>query len=161
MPRSAATLLGLVLVALSIGFNTVRYPVVWEMVGPARASESAQPAAAKPEQPESPAPPQQPPSPPVKPIEVKPVAEAAEKIKAGGAASTEAKTEDDAASAEPVARKPLVPVAPMISSNAPGSGAGMRRLPPVESVDSNAAVSRDTAAVLNGSIPVYPTTGIE
>ena len=54
---------GLVLVASSIGFNTVRYPVVWEMVGPARANESAQPAAAsQPEKPESPT--TQPPVPP-------------------------------------------------------------------------------------------------
>ena len=39
MPRSAAAILGLTLVAFSIGFNTVRYPMVWEMIGPARASE--------------------------------------------------------------------------------------------------------------------------
>lgn len=34
MPRIAATVLSFVLIAFSIGFNMVRYPVVWEMVGP-------------------------------------------------------------------------------------------------------------------------------
>ncbi|HUT12732.1 MAG TPA: hypothetical protein VMY42_19705 [Thermoguttaceae bacterium] len=41
MPRIAAALGGLVLIVFSIGFNTVRYPKVREMVGPA--SPLAQP----------------------------------------------------------------------------------------------------------------------
>ena len=41
MPRSAATIFGLALVAFSIGFNTVRYPIVWDMVGPASERERA------------------------------------------------------------------------------------------------------------------------
>ena len=48
MPRSATTILGFVLVAFSIGFNTIRYPVVWEMVNPARANETAEPATVTP-----------------------------------------------------------------------------------------------------------------
>ncbi len=38
MPKTAATMSGLVLAACSIGFNTIRYPIVSEMVGPALAS---------------------------------------------------------------------------------------------------------------------------
>ena len=45
MPRPAATILGLVLVASSIGFNIWRYPIVWRMAGPMAAPAAATPAA--------------------------------------------------------------------------------------------------------------------
>jgi hypothetical protein len=47
MPRSAATIFGLVLVACSIGFNLWRYPIVWRMADPivAPAAMSAAPKA--------------------------------------------------------------------------------------------------------------------
>ena len=165
MPRSAATILGLMLVAFSIGFNTVRYPVVWEMVSPARTSESAQPAAAsRPAEPENPAP-ATPPSHTAKPIEVQPAPEVTGKIVIGNSQSAEAgPTSSDAATAELETRKPLVPVMPVSSPNALGDeaagGAGIRRLPPVERADSNSANHHPTVSV-DGSIPVYPTTGIE
>ncbi len=48
MLRTAATLLGFAVVAFSIGFNTIRYPLVWEMTGPAQTKEAAQPVAVSP-----------------------------------------------------------------------------------------------------------------
>jgi hypothetical protein len=181
MPRFAATILGLVLVAFSIGFNTLRYPVVWEMVNPARASESAQPATVtQPEKPESPAPtppaPASPPSEPAKPIEVTPmpevkaVPEVTEKIVDGNAQLGEGGTSDgdaakseEAAEAELAARKPLVPVTAVSAPHVPGNeavgGAGISRLPPVDRNDPNLA--NRNAQLSGGSIPIYPTTGIE
>ena len=47
MPRSAATLFGLAFVAFSIGFNTWRYPIVWQMAGATTASAAPTPAAMK------------------------------------------------------------------------------------------------------------------
>ena len=168
MPRSAATILAFLLVAGSIGFNTVRYPVVWEMVGPARAGESVQPAVAS--QPEKAEPPPQqpalPPSPAAKPIEVEPAAEMTGKIMEDHTVSGEAKSarDDDAAAADSQTQKPLVPVAAVNSAGTPRNevvgGAGIRRLPPVTQADPIAA-SRDTAPASSGSIPVYPSTGIE
>lgn len=194
MPRSAAAILGLMLVALSIGFNTMRYPVVWEMVGPARASKSAQPAAAlQSEKPDGPAPQERVRTPshpsnsgkaklerkagekaatdkphPTKPIQVKPAAESAGKMVAGNAKSAEVGSTNSAAvarAAEGMADgRPLVPVAVVSARNTPGgeaaNGAAVRRLPPVEQVEPNFA-NGDQTPFLNGSIPVYPTTGIE
>jgi hypothetical protein len=169
MPRSAATLLGLMLVACSIGFNTVRYPVVWEMVSPVQANQPLQPAAApQPEKPEGPtaAQPEPPPAPSSKPIEVKPTAEFAQQIVVEHPASNKAKSANgDAEAAEQQGRKALVPVIPVSSSSGvPGSeaagGVGIRRLPPVEQTGSNLA-NRDPARSFDNSIPVYPTTGIE
>jgi len=58
----------------------------------------------------------------------------------------------------------LVPVTQVSSSNAPADGPAIgtviRRLPPVEQADSS-ATNRNAALSLGGSIPVYPTTGIE
>jgi hypothetical protein len=163
MPRSAATMLGLMLVAISIGFNTVRYPVVWEMVGPVRASESVQSAVASPsEKPDSPPQPSQ----PADPIEGKPTPEVADKVVAGDSLSVEGSpaSGDRAVASEAEARKPLVPVTPVISANALGfgaaGGAGIRRLPPVVQTDLGAA-NRVSAQSFGRAIPVYPTTGIE
>ena len=50
MPKSAATIFGLALVAVSIGFNIWRYPIVWRMSGPT-APSTAQTAAAPPQRP--------------------------------------------------------------------------------------------------------------
>jgi hypothetical protein len=162
----------LMLVAFSIGFNTVRYPVVWEMVNPARASESVQPAAAsQPEKPESPTP-APPPSNPAKPIAVQPAPEATDKTVIGNAQSAEsnsasgdaATASEEAAAAEREVRKPLVPVTPVSAPNAlrneAAGGAGIRRLPPVARANAN-PVNRDPTRPFDGSIPVYPTTGIE
>lgn len=189
MPRFAATMMGLVLVAFSIGFNTVRYPVVWEMVDPARASERAEPAAVtQPAEPESPAPTPpvsaSPPPEPAKPIEVAPTpevkaasevavqpAEGVDKAVSEKGQATEGVASDgdgaakseEAVEAELAARKPLVPVTVMDTPTASGDkavgGAGISRLPPVDPNDSNLA-SRNLQ-LPGGSIPIYPTTGIE
>jgi len=173
MPRTAATILGFLLVALSIGFNTVRYPEVWEMVNPNRVSGAPpETAAPVPEKPAS-APPQLAvPSPPPKPIEVKPpkpievtptpaVAEQAA-VEQPGVEQKKAKGNEPAT--DPEGRKPLVPVAQVNTAETPekggADGAGIRRLPPV---DPNGAslVNRGLQALEGGSIPIYPTTGIE
>ena len=150
MPRSATTILGLALVAFSIGFNTVRYPIVWEMVSPARASEKVKPSAPSP--PEEPAsrpsaPPQRPAPPPRKaePIAVKPapkppapkpavkpvptpapkvvkksVADDSRSTNAGPASGSAAASEK-AAAVKTQPPKPLVPVTQVSPSNAPAN----------------------------------------
>jgi hypothetical protein len=182
MPRFAATILGLVLVAFSIGFNTVRYPVVWEMVNPARANETVQPATVtQPAEPESLAPappvPASPPPEPAKPIEVTPTPEVKAapevtdktvdgntQVGEGGTSDGDAAAKsEEAVEAELAARKPLVPVTvvstPSVPGDEAGGGAGISRLPPVDQNDPNLA-SRN-AQLSGGSIPIYPTTGIE
>lgn len=172
MPRTAATILGLLLVALSIGFNTVRYPEVWEMVNPIRASETPPSAAASmPEKPSS-APPQlavpsPPPKPievkPPKPIEVKPTPAVAEKAAVEQPGVEQKKAAGNEPAADQEVRKPLVPVT-TVPAGSPDSGvadgAGIRRLPPVDPNNANLA-NRDPLQSANGSIPIYPTTGIE
>jgi cytoskeletal protein RodZ len=164
-------MLGLVLVAVSIGFNAVRYPVVWEMIGPAVTSESASHPVTLAQKSDNP--PQQQPvvptPPPIRPIEVKPAPEVGNKVVKESAApaspmpasgaGTVAKSME-AGVPEPEAKKSLVPVAPVGLSNATGNelagGAGIRRLPPVDP-----RVVAPTGQLSNGTIPVYPTTGIE
>ena len=157
MPRPAAIIMGLVLVASSIGFNMVRYPMVWEMVGPVQASESAQPAAVQEQEQHENQPSAEPfkPSPlparPIEPIEVKPTPEVGDQVIADDGISL--------TDLEP--RKPLVPVMPIGLSSMGGSaamgGEGIRRLPPVDA--SVAAPNHGQFA--DGTIPIYPTTGIE
>ena len=150
MPRSVATMLGLVLAAVSIWFNTVRYPIVWEMAGSAQVSQSVQPAAAsQPAEAENPT----------------ASSETAAKAAVGGVAGpiaghATAEKDERAANMEP--HKPMVPVLLVSSSNALAgeSGVGVRRLPPVSGGDA-CPVNRDSLASQDGSIPVYPSTGIE
>jgi hypothetical protein len=171
----------LALVAFSIGFNTVRYPMVWEMIGPARASEkelsSALPRPAEPASRPPASPPRKAPPPrPAEPIAVKPAPVVARKPKAekprppaakpeSGKAAADKKpaASDNVASTAPQPQKPLVPVTQVRLASAPANGTAIgtviRRLPPVESADSN-AINR-AALPAGGSIPVYPTTGIE
>ncbi len=174
MPRSAAAILGLALVALSIGFNTVRYPMVWDMVGPARATEKEVSSSPRPKEPasHSPAPPSRKAPPPrtAEPIAVKPAPVAAKKSVEkprpsaakpdGGTAAQDKKP----AAAEPKPEKQLVPVTQVSLASAPANGATIgtviRRLPPVEPTDPNAA-NRANTLPAGGTIPVYPTTGIE
>jgi hypothetical protein len=89
MPRPATVLLGLILVACSIGFNTMRYPVVWEMVGPAQTHPSAQSAAATQSEKAEPSVPSQqaepPPAPPAKPIEAPTATASTDGVGAGNA----------------------------------------------------------------------------
>jgi hypothetical protein len=173
----------LALVALAIGFNTSRYPIVWEMLDPARAGPPAQPAAAsQPEKAETPAPAAAPPTPEPKPIAVAPVPEMTDKTIADNSAPPAAKASgqdtpnshanengiaasnpENAAppAAEPeTPQKPLVPVALVSTSAAPAGAQNLRRLPPVDQADSS-QMGRDAAQSPGGSIPVYPSTGIE
>lgn len=176
MPRSVAILLGLVLAAVSIGFNTVQYPVVWEMACPVRASEPAPPVAttppSKPDSPPSPPaqPPVKPPEKPATPIEVKPVREATDKIviddkqkTTKGVTSNNAGAGHKEAAAQPEPQKSLVPIVPVSSSHEKGNevagGAGIRRLPPVDAV--NVTAAGQALPTTGNSIPIYPTTGIE
>ena len=189
MPRSAATIFGLALAAISIGFNTVRYPLVWEMIGPARAGEKAvlssassapaEPASHSPTPPPRAAPPPRPAPPPRKaePIAVKPAPVVAQKsvAKKPQPAAASPKNGEAAAGQKPAAnkqvaavppkpQKQLVPVTQVSLSNAPADAATVdtviRRLPPVEPTDANAP-SRSIPPTPDGSIPIYPTTGIE
>jgi hypothetical protein len=164
MPRSAATIFGIALAAFSIGFNTARYPVVWEMVGPATADATPASLAtvsqmARPEAPEPP------PSPtyaaasePAKPIDVKPAAETAGK----GAGDLVAAAKPDAsaaANADASAIRSLIPVRPISIGSGPIDGVVIRRLPLVGQ-NPNDGPSQPVGPS-NGSVPIYPTTGIE
>jgi len=154
MPKMAATLLGLALVAFSIGFNTARFPIVWGMVGPVGQPEAAIEPASKappqPAQPENPAPsqPAQPEIPaPAEPQQPSPTAE------------PPADSDQTAALAE--SRKPLVPVLPAsVPKDAAGNAdpaAGICRLPPVDHSGPGPG-DRYTAQFFAGAVAVYPST---
>jgi hypothetical protein len=177
MPRTVTILLGFLAVAVSIGWNVVHYPVVWEMVGSAGASASATPTATTTsrtaqqsfaqQQPASPTPP------PIRPTEVKPAPEVGDQVKIDRAASATPKpTAVDVAATKKEGRpttgadasKSLVPVAPadtfdMRDGNAAG-GVGIRRLPPVDAAGAGVPTQWQGMPG-NGAIPVYPSTGIE
>jgi hypothetical protein len=154
MPRSAATIIQLTLVAFSIGFNTVRYPVVWEMLSADGSGGSGQPVSVPQPQPQEPPASVQEVSPPARPIEVPPAAQIADR-RAG---------EQSPPAAQQDAGRPLVPVTRISLQNGPGSGAAdgavIRRLPPVEQTNTN-SVSPQRGGLSSDTIPVYPTTGIE
>jgi hypothetical protein len=156
---------GLALVVVSIGFNTSHWPVVWQGVGSAM-EPAASPADAAPR---SVALPQQPAAPPVQ-VGVKPVPDA-EKTTETTPAPVQTSPPADAApavdeNAAPPGTKPEMPLVPVPqirtvagSSVNAGVTATIRRLPPVEPSASVPAV-RNTASP-SGSIPMYPSTGIE
>jgi hypothetical protein len=159
MPRPVAILLGLMLAALSIGFNTVRYPMIWEMVGPVKATEPTQPKAMpqaeKPENPQSLS--QQ-----AEPIKVKPMPEVGNQVVANHAVLATEKPASTVKATNPWdTQRPLVPVLAVGLSNATGiksaGGEVIRRLPPVAA----GVVNPSSKQIPNGSIPIYPTTGIE
>ena len=172
MPRSAATIFGLALAACSIGFNTVRYPMVWEMIGPARVGERAlssvpsppaEPASHPPTPPPRAAPPSRPaPSPrKAEPIAVKPAPVVAQKsvAKQPQPAAAGPKNDQAAAGPKPAAtkqvaaapkpQKQLVPVTQVSLPNAPADaatiGTVIRRLPPVDPADPNTTARQRSA----------------
>jgi hypothetical protein len=177
MPKTAATMTGLLLAACSIGFNTIRYPIVSEMVGPALAyapsGEPLPPApAAPPMQPEPPSPASAPSNsaagnPPAAQAEVQPVPDVAGAIADAAlpaaelADSAAAARDDGAATASTSPEKPLAPVS-LAAVSGPAAAAdpsgAVRRLPPVDL--SPPAAGRDWQPT-GGSIPVYPSTGIK
>jgi hypothetical protein len=160
MTRTAATLIGFALVALSIGFNTMRYRVVWEMASPAPANESAQAAAASPpEKAESLAPAPAPAS----QAEAKPNPEPADRIAADRTTSAETNPSGYADSATATgslsgseAQRPLVPITRRGETEL---AAGVRRLPPVDQAN-RVRMDGGAGGVFGGSIPAYPRTGI-
>ena len=161
MPRSVAAMLGLILVALSIGVNTARYPVVWEMVGASRVCEPAQSVALlHSEEGQSSA---KPLPHPIPPIDVGPVSELTKKPVVDGEVPHQSKLVAQATPREPAAEprrnKPLVPVVPVSSRSAKDSAGAIRRLPPVGRT--GMMPGGDLSQFFGPSIPIYPTTGIE
>jgi hypothetical protein len=162
MTRTAAIMIGFVLAALSIALNVVRYPVVWEMAGPAGANETAQPSAASPpEKPESLSPARPPEPAPAAKTEARLMPDAAE----ASAVDKPAGYADSTADASPASsgaetRRPLVPVVRANSSVAPQApaeiAAGVSRLPAVD----RAGFDRAGGGALAGPNPAYPSTGI-
>jgi hypothetical protein len=162
MSRTAATMLGFVLVALSIGFNTMRYPAVWEMAGPAQANESVQAAAVSPpEKTESLAPASSPSL--TGQAESRPNPEPAERIAADRSTSAETNPPGNAASAvdagSPSGTEPQRPLVPVTRQSGTELAGGVRRLPPVDRVNS-VRMDRGAGSVFSGPIPAYPSTGM-
>ncbi len=184
MLRPAAVLLGVTLIAVSIGFNTMRYPVVWEMVGPKQTAVDTPPAAEPAPRPEEPKPPETVSEPtvpreepkaleltskPAEPIEVAPAPEVGKQVAAEDVQETDAEVISmpvdhpaEATVEEKTAEtpKPLVPVSLASTTEAAGPqavfGEGIRRLPPVE-MSQSLPVS---VQAVDGAIPIYPTTGV-
>jgi hypothetical protein len=149
-------MLGLTLIALSIGFNMARYPVVWELAGPVKPSEVPQPTADAPSAlPETSAPQ---PAPDPAPSE-KPTA-APEPARATASPSTVAGETPSSANMGSEPSRPLVPIVPVGftgSAPAPAANNEVRRLPPVTPGDA----ANDLGPTYDRSIPIYPTTGIK
>lgn len=169
MHRTATTMLGLAVVAVSIGFNTLRWPIVEQTVAsvePASPEESA--AVAPPSEPPAQPAAAQPANPlPTLPT-VKPVPDA-EKIGGENLPPNRAAPPGDIAAAgenrPPAAirqERPLVPVPQMRDPIAPAGAAAydgkVRRLPPVDFGQPTPIVIGQPSPY--GAMPVYPTTGI-
>jgi len=174
MPRSAATIIGLALVAVSIGFNIWRYPIVWRMISPVAAPAAPRaPAAVEASHPSAAAsavqpiklPPAQPqpatPQPATPPLmlatqgEPKPVR--------GPASDAAPAAAERGLPASTSLEKPLVPVPRMAAVAKPigtaDAAAAVRRLPPV---DPNVpTMSGSYASGRSDAIPIYPSTGIQ
>jgi hypothetical protein len=176
MPKTAATMIGLLLAACSIGLNMIRYPIVSEMVGPAMAvaplGESSPPSPTAP-----PAHAEPPPSdhvsphaaacPPAAAVDVRPVPDVAGVIAdpappvANQVGRSSRAAGDGAAAVPPSMEKPLAPVDPAAISGGPANaerGGAVRRLPPVDG-GPPPAFSRDRQWT-GGPIPIYPSTGL-
>ena len=164
MVKTMATIFGLVLAAVSIGLNTARFPIVWQMADPASASKRSaeSPPAASPEQPANPAPPVATPEATERfatddpqPEETAPTSEY-DVSPADDLPAMEGRT-----AAPPVMEEPLAPVHFAGLSGGQRSGTvareAVRRLPPVGRTGPIPAGSWSNS----GSIPVYPSTGIE
>ena len=178
MPRTLTTVFGFALVAFSIGFNTARYPVVWQMVAstvePTSLDEPSQPlTTASPSRIEN-TPPVDPPTPvpaslPVQYTVEKPVPETSDKIIIDASATIQPTlpVSEELAIADPQLpesappEKPLVPV-PQIAASSEASvdagfAAAVQRLPPVDRSESIPAV-RYASPHGDGAISVYPST---
>jgi hypothetical protein len=183
MPKSAAIFFGVVLVAASIGFNIWRYPTVWQMTGTmmpsavkmaeAPAAPRPTPAAVEPLQASGSAstispiklPPSKPEyaaTPPLLmkgPDVPKPIADVKGK-------QTAAVKIESPPPAPDRLEKPMAPVPKMagITSAVPPIGGlqgsdAVRRLPPVD--PSEPTLVGTYPSRFSGSIPIYPSTGIQ
>jgi len=152
----------MVLVALSIGFNTVRWPIVEPVVG--RAEKSALPgeSAAPPVVPEQPANP-----PAAQAADLTPAAPAVKPLpdlnKTVGDDPPASPSEPPVDAPSIRQQAPLVPVPRVHTSAAPAAGieydGTVRRLPPID--PSEPPVVTGNRPSPDGAIPVYPNTGIE
>jgi hypothetical protein len=176
MPKSAATMFGLVLVASSIGFNIWRYPIVSEMAGPiaapavpteAPATEpgsshsSGVPPRTQPA--ETPSPEPQPATPPPA-LATQGEAKAADGAAGKAADGGTPQAAERGRSAPNDLERPLVAI-PRIattarSDDATEAGGAVHRLPPVDPNMPPIAGSYASGSS-GGAIPIYPSTGIE
>lgn len=164
MAKTMATIFGLVLAAVSIGLNTARYPIVWQMAEPALASKTndESPPVALPEQPATPVPPVATPEATDRFTKDDPQPEeTAPTIEYDVSPTDDLPVTERPTAASPVMEEPLTPVyfAGLSGGGESGTVAheAVRRLPPVVWSDPIPAGSWSN----NGSIPVYPSTGIE
>ncbi|MEN6458446.1 MAG: hypothetical protein ABFC63_05905 [Thermoguttaceae bacterium] len=177
MPKAAATITGLVLAAGSIGFNTIRYPVVSDMVGttlaavpsgdspqtaptalPAPADLPADIAKSEKDSPVDVATGRS--AAPIPKVDVKPVPDMAREIAEPTATVADPAEKPKVAANEsvslPNAEKPLVPVSAVSATSNGDLGGGVRRLPPIDRDRPAPAVGWPT----DGQMPIYPSTGI-
>lgn len=164
MAKTMATIFGLVLAAVSIGLNTACYPIVWQMAEPALALKTSDesPPAASPEQPATLVPPVATPETTDLFAEDDPQPEeTAPTIEYDVSPTDDLPAMEEPTAASPVMEEPLAPVHFAGLSGGEGSGTvareAVRRLPPVVWSDPIPAGSWSNS----GSIPVYPSTGIE
>lgn len=154
MPQSAAPMLGLILVAASIGFNMMHWPSVGRLVAQVeKPSPSAEAVDTKPS-PEKPSPATVAPA-----AAPKPVQPARDIQEMPIRADSPAKVEEPAT----VREKPLVPIPPIQKPTMPTAvdtlDNSVRRLPPVGEERPAFLRGNDTAA--GAAIPIYPSTGVE
>ena len=163
MPQSAATMLGLILVAASIGFNMTHWPAVGRTVAqveaPTRPDEAVD-AAPEPEAGNTT------PSPDL-PVPATVVPEAA----SNDLQPARDMREEPVYASLPVAEeapavvreRPLVPIPPLRNPSMPMvmdiSDHSVRRLPPVD--DPRPAYLPGNDATVSNTIPIYPSTGVE
>lgn len=186
MAKTTATIFGLVLAAVSIGVNTWRFPIVWQMADPqlaSRATDSPAPEATVNEQPVPDAHPAALPnmpvaipsmeqnstssSPPIAPPEyIAPIENLSDHETSAEGDLPAAEYEgppDEWEDAPPIDEEPLVPVnfagVSRGDDHANGDRLVVRRLPPV--VQTGSPPINNIAGSFNGSMPVYPSTGIE
>jgi hypothetical protein len=185
MPRILPTIAAVIVVGVCIAINTMRYPIVWQMVGPnaspsamensALSADSARPAGAAspavaPGEPREPLISRDPvagkendkaslgPAVPIalRQEETAP-AETNEKV-----AATESAGAEKSADGEEELVVPSRPLVPVTSDPIPGTplqrGADICRLPPVE-MEIAFPAERYTADYPPATVPIYPSTG--
>lgn len=167
MAKTTATIIGLTLAAVSIGVNTWRFPVVWQMADPQSVMKVSEAADEQPVAMEIPSA-----SPSIAedstPQPIAPIANIAsiqapiaQTVAEGDFATEEDEgTIDEWEYSPPVAEEPLVPVnfagVSRSGDQADGRRAIVQRLPPVVQAE-------QATNILNfgGPMPAYPSTGIE